>query len=75
MAGSPPSRPSRDDTKAADVESFPDDAFKDNFGAQGVVENVTAVIDHKAERALCLRFDFRILPMLAIMCRFIYLQC
>ncbi|RJE20454.1 Mfs transporter [Aspergillus sclerotialis] len=67
MTGSSPSRPSRDDTKTADIESFPDEAVKGNFGTQAELENVTAIVDHKAERALCRRFDVRILPMLTIM--------
>lgn len=28
------------------------------------------VIDHEAERALCRKFDFRLLPILAFMCRY-----
>lgn len=36
--------------------------------APGVVDEVTRVVDHKAERRLCRRFDFRLLPVLAIMC-------
>ncbi|KAL2868105.1 putative MFS transporter [Aspergillus lucknowensis] len=35
--------------------------------APGVVENVVHVVDHKAERALCRRFDLRLLPVLAVM--------
>lgn len=26
------------------------------------------VVDHKAERALCRKFDFRLLPVLSLMC-------
>lgn len=70
MTSSPPSRPSRDDTKTADVEAYHDEAVKPGYGAPGVVDNVVSVVDHKAERALCLRFDIRILPMLTIMCEF-----
>ncbi|EPS31122.1 hypothetical protein PDE_06077 [Penicillium oxalicum 114-2] len=35
--------------------------------APGVAEEVTRVVDHKAERRLCRRFDLRLLPILAIM--------
>lgn len=38
--------------------------------APGVAEEVTRVVDHKAERRLCRRFDLRLLPILAIMCMF-----
>lgn len=34
----------------------------------GVVEDVVRVVDHKAERALCRKFDYRLLPILAFMC-------
>lgn len=27
------------------------------------------VVDHRAEQALCRKFDYRLLPVLAIMCR------
>ena len=37
--------------------------------APGVVDEVTRVVDHKAERRLCRRFDIRLLPILAIMCK------
>ncbi|KAJ5787898.1 hypothetical protein N7457_002888 [Penicillium paradoxum] len=33
----------------------------------GVMDDVTRVVDHKAERRLCRKFDFRLLPILAIM--------
>ncbi|KAJ5156919.1 uncharacterized protein N7482_008019 [Penicillium canariense] len=35
--------------------------------APGVVDEVTRVVDHKAERRLCRRFDMRLLPILAVM--------
>lgn len=41
--------------------------------APGVIDEVTRVVDHKAERRLCRRFDIRLLPILAIMCRFLLL--
>ncbi|KAJ6179981.1 hypothetical protein N7519_010442 [Penicillium mononematosum] len=33
----------------------------------GVMDEVTRVVDHKAERRLCRKFDYRLLPILAIM--------
>ncbi|KAJ5769758.1 uncharacterized protein N7511_001809 [Penicillium nucicola] len=35
--------------------------------APGVMDEVTRVVDHKAERRLCRKFDYRLLPILAIM--------
>lgn len=56
--------------KSVTRDSITDDASHINrYGSvPGVVEDVVQVIDHKAERALCRRFDFRILPVLALMC-------
>jgi hypothetical protein len=47
--------------------------------AAGILESLPSsshglsshVIDHKAERALCRKLDFRLLPILAFMCRFL----
>jgi hypothetical protein len=36
---------------------------------EGFVEETARVVDHPAERALCFKFDIRILPVLAIMCK------
>lgn len=36
--------------------------------APDIVDETTRVVDHKAERRLCRRFDMRILPILAVMC-------
>ncbi|KAG9238305.1 major facilitator superfamily domain-containing protein [Amylocarpus encephaloides] len=50
----------KDDMKPpylADVEPQPESSYIGN----------AAVIDHEAERALCRKFDFRLLPVLAIM--------
>ncbi|KAL4806245.1 major facilitator superfamily domain-containing protein [Aspergillus unguis] len=53
---------------SAGKDSLPDeDPSNNDRYAPGVVENVAAVVDHKAERALCRRFDLRLLPVLAIM--------
>lgn len=32
-------------------------------------DNVARITDHKAERALCRKFDVRLMPVLAIMCK------
>ncbi|KAK1145679.1 hypothetical protein N8T08_003915 [Aspergillus melleus] len=62
----PPSDLYRQDTsKSAARDSVHDDIGKPS--APGVVEDVVEVVDHKAERALCLRFDLRLLPVLAVM--------
>jgi hypothetical protein len=37
--------------------------------APGVMDEVTRVVDHKAERRLCRKFDYRLLPILAVMCK------
>lgn len=36
---------------------------------EGFIEETARVVDHPAERALCFKFDIRILPVLAIMCK------
>ncbi|KAK4922273.1 hypothetical protein LTR66_016612, partial [Elasticomyces elasticus] len=33
----------------------------------GIMDEVTRVVDHKAERRLCRKFDYRLLPILAVM--------
>lgn len=71
MASGPPHSSSLDDTtKTAEVGTLDDSNKLQGYGsAPGVVDEVTRVVDHKAERRLCRRFDFRLLPVLAIMCR------
>lgn len=59
MASSPDSK--KDDLETNTVTSYE---------SPGVVEDVVRPVDHKAERALCRRFDFRLLPILALMCMF-----
>lgn len=51
----------RKDIDTGDVESF-------NGGPDVVVETAR-VLDHDAEVKLCRKFDIRILPFLAIMCK------
>jgi hypothetical protein len=36
----------------------------------GIMDDVTRVVDHKAERRLCRKFDYRLLPILAVMCEY-----
>ena len=56
--------PTNDTTKAAAAAS----KVQDIASATGLVDEITRVVDHKAERRLCRRFDIRLLPILAIMC-------
>lgn len=65
------SQPSLDDTtkKTATTGSVDEpDKLQGYASAPGVVDEVTRVVDHKAERRLCRRFDIRLLPILAVMC-------
>lgn len=50
-----------DNDNAQDIES--------SSGTGEILDETARVVDHKAERALCRKFDFRILPVLAIMCK------
>ncbi len=38
-------------------------------------EDIVRVIDHAAEKSLALKFDFRILPVLAVMCKLRIATC
>ncbi|KAF4161885.1 hypothetical protein CNMCM6936_002899 [Aspergillus lentulus] len=70
MASNIMSDTTRDDTKTSTAnESIHEnsDNLKNYGSAPGVVEDVVRVVDHKAERALCRRFDLRLLPVLAVM--------
>lgn len=49
------------DIDAGDVESF--------SGEPGAAPETARVLDHDAEVKLCRKFDIRILPFLAIMCK------
>jgi hypothetical protein len=40
--------------------------------AIGPNHETARVIDHKAERALCRKFDYRLLPVLSFMCKSIF---
>lgn len=35
----------------------------------GLDETTARVVDHEAERKLCFKFDIRLMPVLAIMCK------
>jgi hypothetical protein len=39
-------------------------------GKAAVTEETARVVDHHAEQALCRKFDYRLLPVLALMCNF-----
>jgi hypothetical protein len=65
-------QPSLDDTakKTATTGSADEpDKLQGIASVPGVVDEVTRVVDHKAERRLCRRFDVRLLPILAVMCK------
>jgi len=56
-----------DDSKIVSLEASKPNSH-DSETVPGVVEDVVQVVDHQAERALCRRFDLRLLPILALMC-------
>ena len=61
--------PSLDDTNKAAIGTVDEPNKLQNYvSAPGIVDEVARVVDHKAERRLCRRFDLRILPILAVMC-------
>ncbi|KAL4782187.1 major facilitator superfamily domain-containing protein [Aspergillus varians] len=63
-----PSLTAVDTSVSAGKHSLPEeDPNKGDTYAAGVVEHVVHVVDHKAERALCRRFDLRLMPVLAVM--------
>jgi hypothetical protein len=41
----------------------------EDSSAGEILEDTARVVDHKAERALCRKFDYRLLPVLALMCK------
>ncbi|KAJ5115498.1 hypothetical protein NUU61_001257 [Penicillium alfredii] len=69
MASSPAHLSSPDDmTKTATLGAIEEpNKLQSHGSAPGVVDEITRVVDHKAERRLCRRFDIRLLPILAIM--------
>ena len=53
-----------------DVEDLKQDDLVDvATNDAGTSDETVRVVDHIAERALCRKFDFRILPVLSIMCK------
>lgn len=48
------------------------EAFDKETGEVAVAETAR-VVDHAAERRLCRKFDLRILPVLAVMCKCVVL--
>lgn len=54
----------------ADVEAVGKDVHEhDECPKDTLYGDSTAVVDHAAERSLCWKFDIRILPVLAVMCK------
>lgn len=69
MASDPRSASVDDAAKAPSLKAIDEpNKLQGYASAAGVVDEVTRVVDHKAERRLCRRFDIRLLPILAIMC-------
>lgn len=56
------------DTKTSSVHDEPVKASHYTTET-GIIEDVVRVTDHQAERQLCRKFDLRLLPVLALMCR------
>lgn len=53
-----------------DVERVGKDGHEHDDSPKDVLyDDTVAVVDHTAERSLCFKFDIRILPVLAIMCK------
>jgi hypothetical protein len=52
--------------KDVDIQTKTNDS--ESLAAIDPLHDIARVIDHKAERALCRKFDFRLLPVLAFMC-------
>jgi hypothetical protein len=52
-----------------DVEYNKDGSNVNTPAQVGESEETARVVDHKAERALCRKFDYRLLPVLALMCK------
>lgn len=60
---------SLDDTNKAAIGTVDEPNKLQSYASPpSIVDEVTRVVDHKAERRLCRRFDLRILPILAVMC-------
>lgn len=54
--------------RADDKITAPIGAVDDDHENLKVEEETARVVDHAAERALCRKFDIRLMPVLAIMC-------
>lgn len=58
-----------DNDSGKDAANYDAKGDIESSSAGEIVEDTARVVDHKAERALCRKFDFRLLPVLAIMCK------
>lgn len=74
MASDPAHSPSPEETTKVDAVKNDPNKLQGYGSAPGVVDDLAPVVDHKAERRLCRRFDIRLLPILAIMCRLSFLS-
>lgn len=64
-----PAHPKLDDTDKAAMGTVDEpNKLQGYASAPDIVDEATRVVDHKAERRLCRRFDLRLLPILAVMC-------
>jgi hypothetical protein len=52
-----------------DTKDHKDDGIIDDTYAEGTGEETVLEVDHIAERQLCRKFDVRLMPVLAIMCK------
>lgn len=55
------------EAKDAELQQTSSDSTK--LGHVDSLRETARVVDHKAERALCFKFDCRLLPVLAFMCQ------
>lgn len=57
-----------------DTKDQKDDGIIDDTYAEGTGEETVLEVDHIAERQLCRKFDVRLMPVLAIMCKTLHLS-
>lgn len=69
--------PKDDVERATKEDGVENDLTQVDSPKAGAIATTARVLDHPAERSLCFKFDIRILPVLAVMCkpRFLDGQC
>lgn len=61
---------SNDAPEALGIENTVAERFDTNdIESSKALGETARVVDHRAEQALCRKFDYRLLPVLAVMCR------